>query len=168
MTVASENGVAFCESLQLHFPSTSCMKSDAGARASCPGCAGVDQSRRGVTAPRLNYRHAKRRPLASNPRYYPNALTRPRPGFVSMEHGTEIFANMALYDTRNSGCFTGHEYENLGGVAIFWMGNTMSESWYEMRLFLNPFATEPLPEDVRQTFVSNDPPVTHRKLIIEP
>lgn len=89
-------------------------------------------------------------------------------GFVSMEHGTEMFANMALYDTHNSGCFTGPKYENLGGAAIFWMGNTMSESWYEMRLFLNPFAAEPLPDDVRQAFDSNDPPVTRRKLIIEP
>lgn len=89
-------------------------------------------------------------------------------GFVSMEHGTEMFADMALYDTHHSGCFTGPTYENLGGVAIFWMGNTMSESWYDMRLFLNPFAIEPLPDDVRQTFVSSDPPVTDRKLIIEP
>jgi len=35
-------------------------------------------------------------------------------GFISMEHGTGMFANMALYEARLSGCFTNPVYENLG------------------------------------------------------
>ena len=88
-------------------------------------------------------------------------------GFISMEHGTEMFANMALYESRLSGCFTNPIYENLGGVAIFWMGNNMSESWYQMKLFLNFFALEPLPEDLRRTFVNGNRSAKDRSLLID-
>jgi hypothetical protein len=77
-------------------------------------------------------------------------------GFVSMEHGAEKFAERALYDAHNAGCFTGPVYENLSAVAIFWMGNNVSECWYEMRLFLNPFAIGPMPDDFCTTFINND------------
>jgi hypothetical protein len=69
-------------------------------------------------------------------------------GFISLEHGTDMHATQALYDAHHSGYFTDARYSKTGGVGIFWMGNDMSESWYEMRLYLNRYAFEPLPKDL--------------------
>jgi hypothetical protein len=72
-------------------------------------------------------------------------------GFMALN---EIQAREALYNARLSGYFTTPAYENLGGVGIFSMGNHISETAYEMSIFLNPvpFARECLPADLVRAF----------------
>lgn len=84
--------------------------------------------------------------------------------FVSLEHGTELLAEAALYSTSNSdpGYFTDQRYERLGGVAVFWVGPGIWVSQekqrvaYHMRLFLNPYAKSELPEDMQKAFRGGD------------
>jgi hypothetical protein len=74
--------------------------------------------------------------------------------FVGLNHGTEIWANYALYSRRTEGCFTGGDYGNLGGVAFFHVVANTDPIAYEMEVFLNPFALSSvtLPEDVWGAF----------------
>ena len=82
----------------------------------------------------------------------PNVLVIADDLFVSLEHGTEMRSQIALYD--KDGCFAGPEYEKLGGVGIFWASNNLEKYWYEMKLFLNPHSLQStaLPEDMRRAF----------------
>lgn len=74
--------------------------------------------------------------------------------FAGLNHGTEIWANYALYSRRTEGCFTCGDYGNLGGVAFFHVVANADPIAYEMEVFLNPFAhsSVTLPEDVQGTF----------------
>ncbi|HLW78363.1 MAG TPA: hypothetical protein VKU44_02090 [Terriglobia bacterium] len=74
--------------------------------------------------------------------------------FVGLQHGTDVAAEMALYEKRSQGCFTDERYANLGGVGIFWIENDGQRICYEMRLFLNPHALPStlLPDDMRLGF----------------
>jgi hypothetical protein len=58
--------------------------------------------------------------------------------FVSLEHGTEIWADAALYDPRRGGKFTSSSYERLGGVGCFWWSSKSDQMQYEMPLLVNP------------------------------
>jgi len=58
--------------------------------------------------------------------------------FVSMEHGTEWWADAALYDPGRGGKFTSTTYERLGGVGCFWWSRKAGQMQYEMPLFVNP------------------------------
>lgn len=74
--------------------------------------------------------------------------------FVSLEHGTNLQAGMALYSPNNNGCFTTTARQNLGGVSFFWIKNNLVEVWYEMKLFLNPYALSAvaIPEEFANAF----------------
>ena len=84
----------------------------------------------------------------------PNLLVIVDDLFVSLEHGTEIHANMALYSSHNNACFTHSNFQNLGGVSFFWVKNNGREVWYEMKMFLNPHALPgtALPEPLSLAF----------------
>jgi len=72
--------------------------------------------------------------------------------FISLANGTQQFANEALYDDRG-GYFTTDKYRNLGAVGIFWVVTSDSQVCYEMKLFLNPYATTcGLPDDISKGF----------------
>jgi len=73
--------------------------------------------------------------------------------FVSLEYGSDIHAQEALYDVAHSGFFTTPAYMNLGGVGIFWLGTDGKATWYQMELFTNRFALEPLPGDFIEAFI---------------
>src|SRR5947209_5244263 len=68
----------------------------------------------------------------------PNLLVIADDLFVSLQHGTEIMASMALYEKHYQGRFTTPDYEKLGGAGIFWMEPSGGRVRYTMRLFLNP------------------------------
>lgn len=72
--------------------------------------------------------------------------------FVSLKFGLDHFVMTALYDLCRDGCFVTDKYRNLGGVGIFWTEYEGDEIWYEMRLFLNPHANVPLPDDLALGF----------------
>jgi hypothetical protein len=78
--------------------------------------------------------------------------------FVSLEHGSEMQADLALFGQRNGGYFTNASKENLGGVGFFWVKNNLVEVWYEMKLFLNPHALPlvALPEQFARAFNASD------------
>lgn len=83
----------------------------------------------------------------------PNLLVIADDLFVGLQHGTEMMASMALYEQHYKGCFTVPDYEKLGGTGIFWMDSSKDTVTYEMRLFLNPLASEPLlPDDLIEIF----------------
>lgn len=83
----------------------------------------------------------------------PNLLVIVDDLFVSLKYNTEIHAKRALYGINRAGCFTSSIYQNLGGVGIFWVENSQKEIFYEMKLFLNPYAHDAsLPDDLRQRF----------------
>ena len=83
----------------------------------------------------------------------PNLLVIVDDLFVSLKYNTEIHAKRALYSTHKAGCFSSSDYQNLGGIGIFWVENNLKEIFYEMKLFLNPYAhVASLPNDLRQTF----------------
>jgi hypothetical protein len=69
--------------------------------------------------------------------------------FVSLEHGTNIWAAAALYNRRclregnlPPGKFATPAYSRLGGVALFWVVTKRETVSYEMKLFTNPFALQ--------------------------
>lgn len=77
--------------------------------------------------------------------------------FAGLGEAPEAYAQRALYDA--GGYFTTPDYQNLGGVGIFWVVFNDSEVWYEMRLFLNPHAGPcSLPEDIAKGFHGYVPP----------
>lgn len=79
--------------------------------------------------------------------------------FMSLINGAQQFANMALYDMKSDGYFTNAKYENLGGIGIFSVRSSNTEIWYEMKLFLNPYAKGcALPEDITKGFHGYLPP----------
>jgi hypothetical protein len=84
----------------------------------------------------------------------PNLLVVADDLFVSLQHGTEMHAGLALYASHKAGRFVDHSFENLGGVGIFWVENNLKQVTYDMRLFLNPFSriSTTLPEDLRKAF----------------
>jgi hypothetical protein len=84
----------------------------------------------------------------------PNLLVIADDLFVSLQHGTELHVGQALYGTLDGGCFTNSTYENIGGVGIFWVEQNDREIWYEMRLFINPYAlrSTSLPTDMQLAF----------------
>ncbi len=84
----------------------------------------------------------------------PNLLVIADHLFVSLQHGTKLQAEMALYQKHNKGCFTDQKYQNMGGVGIFWVEINDREIWYDMRLFLNPYAlaSTALPNDMKSAF----------------
>ena len=59
--------------------------------------------------------------------------------FVSLEHGTDMWARGALYN-QPEGKFTSSACERLGGVGCFWWATDYKNVWYEMPLFLNHHA----------------------------
>lgn len=71
----------------------------------------------------------------------PNLLVIADDLFVGLQYGTEIMASMALYEKRYQGRFTAPDYERLGGVGIFCMEPDGGRVKYEIKLFLNPFAS---------------------------
>jgi len=88
----------------------------------------------------------------------PNLLVIVDDLFISLKNSTEIHAKRALYGTHEAGCFSSSNYQNLGGVGIFWAENNQKEIFYEMKLFLNPYAHDAsLPDDLRQTFQDKVP-----------
>jgi hypothetical protein len=74
--------------------------------------------------------------------------------FVGLNHGTEIWANYALYSPRTGGCFVDAGYRNLGGVAFFEVVANRDPVAYGMEVFLNPYAlpSVTLPDDIRGAF----------------
>ena len=78
--------------------------------------------------------------------------------FVSLEHGTNHQAGMSLYSKNNNGSFTSTARQSLGGVGFFWIKNNLQEVWYEMKLFLNPYALSAvaIPEDFAKAFDAID------------
>jgi hypothetical protein len=70
--------------------------------------------------------------------------------FVSLEYGTDMMAESALFDGSYSGCFTDHTYQNLGGVGIFWLEHNNQACQYRMKLFINTYALTPLPGEFQQ------------------
>jgi hypothetical protein len=74
--------------------------------------------------------------------------------FVSLEHGTDMHANMAFYSSSNNGRFANARYARIGGIGFFWVKNNGKEIWYEMKLFLNPYCLETvrLPESFIKAF----------------
>lgn len=78
--------------------------------------------------------------------------------FVSLEHGTNLQAGMALYSSQNNGCFSSTARQNLGGVSFFWIKNNLVEVWYQMKLFLNPCALPAvtIPEEFASAFHAID------------
>jgi hypothetical protein len=72
--------------------------------------------------------------------------------FVSLQHGTDIFANQALYERNYQGYFSDSKYDHLGGVGIFWAPWTSKGIEYGMKLYLNPYAVKPLPYDLAKGF----------------
>ena len=74
--------------------------------------------------------------------------------FVSLEHGTNLQAGLALYSAKNSGCFSNKARQNLGGVGFFWIKNNLRDVWYEMKLFINPRALSAvaIPEEFASAF----------------
>jgi hypothetical protein len=73
--------------------------------------------------------------------------------FLSMEYYPSMWARRALYDSPD-GKFATPAFERLGGVGLFWVKQQREQIWYEMPLFLNPFATEPtqLPDEFALAF----------------
>lgn len=89
----------------------------------------------------------------------PNLLVIVDDLFISLAEGTNEFANAALYDVGGGGYFTTADYQNIGGVGVFWVAFNDDEIWYELRLFLNPQATAcALPEDIAKGFHGYLPP----------
>jgi hypothetical protein len=83
----------------------------------------------------------------------PNLLVIADDLFVSLQHGTEMMASMALYEKHYQARFTVPDYQRLGGAGVFWMEPSGGRVRYEMKLFLNPFAVAaPLPEDLAKAF----------------
>ena len=78
--------------------------------------------------------------------------------FVSLQYGTDIEAGLALYEPRTKGCFSDNRYQNLGGLGIFWMERNGREIWYDMRLYLNPYASPccTIPVDMSRAFFGQD------------
>lgn len=77
--------------------------------------------------------------------------------FIGLKESPTEFASRALYE--GGGYFTTPNYQNLGGVGIFWIEFSDSELWYEFRLFLNPHAGPcALPEDIAKGFNGYMPP----------
>lgn len=78
--------------------------------------------------------------------------------FLGLQHRTDIPAHRALYahdpDPEQAGCFANASYDRLGGVGIFWVCKALDGPVsYEMRLFVNPFASScSLPSDFVQAF----------------
>lgn len=73
--------------------------------------------------------------------------------FLSMEYYPSMWARRGLYDSPD-GKFATSAFERLGGVGLFWVKQDRQTIWYEMPLFLNPFATDAarLPLDFAQAF----------------
>lgn len=69
---------------------------------------------------------------------YPNLLVIADDLFVSLCHGTDMFAGKALYDKKHNGYFTRTEYVNLGGVAVFWEEIQGASVSYTLLLYVNP------------------------------
>jgi len=85
----------------------------------------------------------------------PNLLVIPGDGtFVSMRHGIHSHAHEALYIDREpyNGRFTTPAFQNLGGIAIFWMDGGLSPVEYFMKVFLNAYALVPLPQELAELF----------------
>lgn len=72
--------------------------------------------------------------------------------FISLRHGTDMFANQALYDGHCQGYFRDSKYDHLGAVGIFWAPWTPKRFEYGMKLYLNPCAIKPLPDDLAKGF----------------
>lgn len=83
----------------------------------------------------------------------PNLLVIVDDLFVSLEHGTDIWARAALY-SQPEGKFASAEHARLGGVGCFWFRTDHQTVWYEMRLFVNAHATPEcrLPESFVSAF----------------
>jgi hypothetical protein len=71
--------------------------------------------------------------------------------FVSLQHGTDMFANPALYEA-SQGYFKDSKYDHLGGIGIFWAPWTSKGIEYGIKLYLNPHAIKPLPDDLAKGF----------------
>lgn len=83
----------------------------------------------------------------------PNLLVIVDDLFIHLNTNPETYTKQALYGTHKAGCFSSSDYQNLGGVGIFWVENNSKEISYKMKLFLNPYAhIASLPDDLRQTF----------------
>lgn len=84
----------------------------------------------------------------------PNLLIVADDLFVSLQHGTDMEAGLALFEPRTNGCFCERRYENLGGLGMFWIEQNGRQIWYAMRLYLNPHALPrcAVPEDMSRAF----------------
>jgi len=83
----------------------------------------------------------------------PNLLVIADDLFIGLGERPQEFAETPLYKAESGGYFATAKYERLGGVGIFSLRNSNTEVWYEMKLFLNPFAAAcSLPADVAQGF----------------
>ena len=76
--------------------------------------------------------------------------------FVGLQHGTNVWANYALYSRKTGGCFADEGFENLGGIGFFWVVAGREPVAYEMRIFVNSHAVSSaaLPNDLRRAFQS--------------
>ena len=72
----------------------------------------------------------------------------------------DLEAGLALYSCHNRGAFTNPSYERLGGVGIFAVAEKQGDISYNMRLFLNSFATKcALPQDFVAAFCGETLPI---------
>ena len=62
--------------------------------------------------------------------------------FVSLQHGTDMFAGKALYEARYGAYFSNKGYERLGGAGVFWTNSADSGVLYDLRLYINTYALE--------------------------
>ncbi|MFX0202348.1 MAG: hypothetical protein ACFFCW_40090 [Candidatus Hodarchaeota archaeon] len=82
----------------------------------------------------------------------PNLLVIVDDLFWPLRYRPEMHIGQSLYSTYHGGSFTNSVYANLSGVGIFWVEDNSKEIWYEMMLFLNPYAHNPLPCDMQEAF----------------
>ena len=61
----------------------------------------------------------------------------------------------ALLNMNRLGSFTSGRYANLGGLGIFSMGSSTDPTAYQMMIFRNEFAEQPLPDHLVQTLNAN-------------
>jgi hypothetical protein len=88
----------------------------------------------------------------------PNLLIIADDLFVGLEYGTGLNVGLELYEPRHGGHFTNISRQNLGGVGIFCIKRNHVEVWYEMKLFLNPYALPAvaIPEQFARAFNAVD------------
>jgi hypothetical protein len=80
---------------------------------------------------------------------------------VSLRHGTSIFVEQALYDTRRNGYFTRDAYRNLGGVGVFWTDVESDAVAYQLQVFVNnnALAATKLQQEFVERFAGQVPAV---------